>query len=119
MADLEGLGNLLIEGIAAHAGGKAVFGFFDHSTVFEMRIEQLMPPSLVRWQCTGGSSPDWVGTTQEFILETDGDEVLLKFCHGDWERDGDHCYACTIPWGHMLVWLKDYAERDVKNPYPT
>jgi hypothetical protein len=26
----------------AHAGGKVVFGFFDHSTVFEMRIEQLI-----------------------------------------------------------------------------
>ena len=58
----------------ASAGGRAVFGFFDRSTVFEMRIEQLTPPSLVRWQCTGGSSPDWVGTTQEFILEPDGDE---------------------------------------------
>ena len=32
----------------ACAGGKAVFGFFDHSTVFEMRIQQLTPSSLVR-----------------------------------------------------------------------
>ena len=133
----------------AHAGGKAVFCFFDHSTVFQMRIEQLMlngsqsgtnsPPSvlrtpsppagekegmrgrsLVRWQCDGGSSPDWVGTTQEFILESrDGgnDEVLLKFCHGGWERGGDHCYHCNTTWGHLLVCLKDYAERGVKNPY--
>ena len=103
-----------------HAGGKAVFGFFDHSTFFQMRIEQLTPPALVRWQCDGGSSPDWVGTTLEFILESrDGgnDEVLLKFCHGGWIRGGDHCYHCNTTWGHLLVSLKDYAERGVKNPY--
>ena len=108
--------------VDASTGGKAVFGFFDHSTVFEMRIEQLTPPSLVRWKCTGGSAPDWVGTTQEFILESrpgGNGEVLLKFCHGGWERGGDHCYFCNTTWGHLLVSLKDYAERGVKNPYFT
>ena len=58
----------------ALAGGKAVFGFFDHSTVFQMRIEQLTPPALVRWQCDGGSSSTWVGTTQEFSLEPQDSE---------------------------------------------
>ena len=101
----------------ASAGGRAVFGFFDHSTEFQMRIEQLTPPALVRWQCTGGSAPDWVGMTQEFILEPQDEEVLLKFCHDGWERGGDHCYFCNTTWGHLLVCLKDYAERGVKNPY--
>lgn len=32
----------------------AVFSFFELTTVFQMRIEQLTPPSLVRWKCTGG-----------------------------------------------------------------
>jgi uncharacterized protein YndB with AHSA1/START domain len=102
----------------ASAGGKAAFGFFGHSTEFQMRIEQLTPSALVRWQCTGGSSPDWVGTWQEFILEPQDDgEVLLKFCHGGWERGGDHCHFCNTTWGHLLVCLKDYAERGMKNPY--
>jgi hypothetical protein len=73
----------------AHAGGKAVFGFMDHST------------------------------TQEFRLEPKPDEVLLKFCHGGWERGGDHCYYCNTTWGHLLVNLKNCAERGVKNPYFT
>ena len=30
------------------AGGTAVFSFFELTTVFRMRIEQLTPPSLVR-----------------------------------------------------------------------
>lgn len=103
-----------------HAGGKAVFGFENHSIVFQMRIEQLTPPSLVRWKCEDNNSPDWIGTTQEFHLEpqTDG-EVLVKFCHGGWKSGGDHCYFCNTTWGHLLVNLKTYAERDVKNPYFT
>jgi uncharacterized protein YndB with AHSA1/START domain len=103
-----------------NAGGMAVFSFFELTTVFQMRISAIEPFSLVRWNCVGGSSPDWVGTTQEFILDPRPDgEVLLKFCHGGWERGGDHCYFCNTTWGHLLVSLKDYAERGVKNPYFT
>jgi uncharacterized protein YndB with AHSA1/START domain len=104
----------------AHVGGKAVFGFEKHSIVFQMRIEQLAPHSLVRWKCEDSNSPDWIGTTQEFHLELQDDgEVLLKFCHGGWERGGDHCFYCNTTWGHLLVTLKQSAERDVKNPYFT
>lgn len=104
-----------------HAGGKAVFGFFDHSTVFQMRIEQLTPPSLVRWTCVENTtSPDWIGTTQEFVIEPQADgEVLLKFCHCGWKYGGNHCYYCNTTWGHLLVCLKQYAERGMKNPYFT
>jgi len=41
----------------------------------------------------------------------------LKFRHGGWERGGDHRHFCNTTWGHLLVSLKDYAGRGVKNPY--
>ena len=104
----------------SHAGGKAVFGFEKHSIVFQMRIEKLAPHSLVRWKCEESNSPDWINTTQEFILEPDPDgTVLLKFCHGGWHSGGDHCYYCNTTWGHLLVCLKQYAEHGTKNPYFT
>jgi len=104
----------------AHAGGKAVFSFENHSIVFEMQIEKLTLPSLVLWRCEGGKSPDWIGTTQEFRLEPQPDgETLLKFCHGGWTSGGDHCYYCNTTWGHLLVCLKEYAEKGQKNPYFT
>ena len=100
-------------------GGGAVFGFFNHSTVFHMQIEALTPPTLVRWVCVENTtSPDWIGTTQEFRLEPQaGGEVLLKFCHGGWKFGGDHCYYCNTTWGHLLVCLKQYTERGVNDPY--
>ena len=104
----------------SNVGGKAVFGFEKHSIVFEMRIEELRPPTLVRWRCEGSNSPDWIGTTQEFVIEPQSDEeVLLKFRHGRWKSGGDHCYYCNTTWGHLLVNLKVYAERGVKNAYFT
>src|SRR5258706_3337825 len=51
--------------IGARVGDAAVFGFFDHSTGFEIRIEQLTPPSLAPWQCTGASATDPAGKTPE------------------------------------------------------
>jgi hypothetical protein len=60
-----------------------------------------------------------IGTAQEFILQPDGDEVLLKFYDRGWERGGGHCYFCNVTWGRMLVCRKDYAKHGVKNPYFT
>jgi len=102
------------------ADGKAVFGFENHSIVFQMRIEQLTPPSIVRWKCEENTAPDWIDTTQEFQLEPQtAAEVLLKFRHDGWKSGGDHCYYCNTTWGHVLVNLKNYADRSVKNPYFT
>jgi len=103
-----------------YAGGAARFGFFQHSTVFTMCIEKLTPPSFVLWKCIESTSPEWIGTTQEFRLEQQsGGEVLLKFSHTGWEAGCEHCYFCNTTWGHLLVCLKQYAEKGIKNPYFT
>jgi hypothetical protein len=83
-----------------------------------MSIERLVPPSQVFWKCEGGSSPDWIGTTQEFQLEPQADRtVLVKFRHSGWKSGGDHCYYCNTTWGHLLVTLKKYAETGFSDPY--
>ena len=99
-------------------GGKAVFGFDNHSVFFQMRIAQLQRPSRVRWRCEGGNSKEWIGTTQEFVLEPPADgEVLLRFRHAGWKSGSEHCYLCNTTWGHLLVMLKNFAEQGVKKPY--
>ena len=116
----EGIRNWWTTDVAmdTHTGGRAVFGFAGHNITFEMKIQLLEPPALVLWHCVGGNSPDWIGTTQEFRLEPQSNgEVLLKFCHAGWRPDSESCYLCNTTWGHLLVNLKDYAERGVSNPY--
>ena len=106
--------------MGARVGDKAVFGFDKHSVTFEMRIEELTPSSVVRWRCEGGTSPEWIGTTQEFRLEPQADgEVLLKFRHTGWKSGEGYCYLCNTTWGHLMVTLKNYVERGEKKPYFT
>ena len=106
--------------MGSRVGGSAVFGFEGRSVVFEMRIEELSRPSRIRWKCVSGTSPDWVGTTQEFQLEPRKDgEVLLKFCHGGWKPGSDYCHFCNTTWGHLLVALKNFVEKGRENPYFT
>jgi uncharacterized protein YndB with AHSA1/START domain len=101
-------------------GGKAVFGFENHSVFFQMRIEELKPDSVVRWVCDGGNSAEWAGTTQEFLLEPQADgDVLLKFSHNGWKPGSTYCYLCNTTWGHLMVMLKNYAEEGVNQPYFT
>lgn len=38
---------------------------------------------------------------------------------GGWERGDGHCHFRNTTWVDMLVCLKDYAGRDVKNAYFT
>ena len=83
----------------ANEGGRAVFGFENRSVIFQMRIKQMAASSIVRWECEESTSPDRIGTTQEFRLELQSDgEVLVKFCHGGWKSGGDHCYYCNTTW---------------------
>ena len=101
-------------------GGKAVFGFDRHAVWFQMRIEKMRRPSLVRWKCDGSSSEEWVGTTLEFVLEPPAEsEMVLRFCHAGWRKGSGSCYFCNTTWGHLLVLLKTYAERGVRRPYFT
>jgi len=61
--------------MGARIGDAAVFGF-DHSTVFEMRIEQLTPPT----SCVGSApaAPRPIGSARRrFALEPQADGEVL------------------------------------------
>lgn len=100
--------------------GHAVFGFDGQTKILKMRIEQLEPGALVQWKCVEGTPKQWVGTTQEFriVPQADG-STLLKLCHGCWKDAEEFSYACNTQWGHLLMNLKQYAEKGVKQPYFT
>jgi len=107
--------------MSSRVGASAVFTFEHHSVVFEMRIEELTRPSRVRWECVGGTSPEWIGPTQEFQLEPQQDgETLLKFRLGGWKPGSDNYhYLCNTTWGHLPVTLTKFAETGEEDPYFT
>jgi len=97
-------------------GSQAVFGFFNRSTVFRMRIDELTPPKRVKWSCEG-EIDEWIDTELQFDLNLQEEGgTLVCFRHGGW-RTTDGIYAqCNTTWGTLMFRLKDYAEG--KNPGP-
>ena len=102
-------------------GGRAVFGFGDHSTFFEMAIERLDPYKTVHWACTGGNAEEWIGTSQIFEINQPDDAgmVDLRFSHTGWKSNKGYIYLCNTTWGYLMVNLKLCIEEGISQPYFT
>jgi uncharacterized protein YndB with AHSA1/START domain len=91
-------------------GSVATFGFYDRSTVFRMRVDELVQGRLVHWTCLGDVD-EWVGTELLFeIGETEGGGALLKFSHTGWSSETDLYRQCNTTWGALMYRLRDYCE---------
>lgn len=96
-------------------GSAALFGFGDRSTVFVMRIEELIEAELVRWTCTGRTD-EWEGTELTWELLGDDNATDVVFTHGNWDATGDVYRICNTTWGALLYRLKAYAETGDPDP---
>jgi uncharacterized protein YndB with AHSA1/START domain len=97
-------------------GSVAVFGFGNRATVFRMRIEELIPGKRVAWICLGDNE-EWQGTRLALDLTPTADGgTNLRFGHREW-RSVDGGYAtCNTTWGHLMHYLKAYAEGNASTP---
>jgi uncharacterized protein YndB with AHSA1/START domain len=104
----------------------------------EMKVIELKPNELVKWDCISGAS-EWTGTTISFKLlfgdkeailnlhpemkgqieQQRNDKVtLLIFHHDDW-RDYTLMFAeCSYTWGQFLRSLKLFCETGKGRPWP-
>jgi len=100
--------------MTAAQGSVATFGFYDRSTVFRMRVDELVKDKLVRWTCLGDSE-EWVGTSLLFELGKDeGGGTALRFSHTGWRSVTGFFRQCNTTWGALMYRLRDYCEG--KNP---
>lgn len=100
------------------AGGTALFGFGDRSTVFEMDVDELVEDERVRWTCMGRSE-EWEGTELRWDLVADdgGTETAVRFTHADWQSTDGAFRTCNSTWGALMHRLKDYAESGKPDPF--
>ena len=101
-------------------GSVLVFGFYNHTVVFRMHIDELVPNKVIRWTCIGDIA-EWKGTRLLWELEqknnTDNQMTTLSFSHTGWNSvEGDY-RMCNTTWGHLMILLKDYAEKGIVAPY--
>ena len=104
----------------------------------EMKITELKPYELVKWNCIKGAD-EWIGTNISFRLLT-GDKgnllnshpeiqgqieqqkndnsTLLIFHHDDWKEYTPMYAECNYTWGQFLRSLKLLCETGKGRPWP-
>jgi uncharacterized protein YndB with AHSA1/START domain/predicted SnoaL-like aldol condensation-catalyzing enzyme len=98
------------------AGSVAEFGFSNRRTVIRMRVEEIVPASLVAWRCLGGIE-EWSQTSLRFELKRDGNETILVFRHQEWMSSDGVLPLCSFDWARYLMSLRSLVETGHGNPH--
>jgi len=105
----------------------------------EMKIIELKPSELVKWNCIAGVD-EWIGTSLSFKLESVDNRTLLNshpeiggqlqqqrdfdkgtvliFHHDDWKAYTPMFAECSYTWGQFLRSLKLLCETGKGRPWP-
>ncbi len=81
-------------------GGIIDFGF-GNQVVTKMKVVELIPNELVKWECVGGFD-DWVGTTVSFRLDENDGKTRIRFSHDNWKEDNDFYAGCSFSWERYM-----------------
>lgn len=104
---------------ADKVGAVAEFGFFNHSMIFRMRVDELAPAARARWTCVGGPD-EWMGTQVLFeISPAASGATHLRFTHSGWRAEDGMYPSATSTWAQIMPHLKAYLEGKPGGPYFT
>jgi uncharacterized protein YndB with AHSA1/START domain len=98
------------------AGSVVELGFYGRSTIFRMRVDELVPAKTVRWTCTGDEA-EWAGTHLTWELRETDVGTELRLVHGGWVATDGWFANCNTTWGELLYRLKDWAEGEEPGPH--
>jgi uncharacterized protein YndB with AHSA1/START domain len=101
-------------------GGTLKFSFSANDVEiggFEMKVLELHPAELVRWQVVDGPA-EWIGTTISFELRQEGDHCIVLFRHQGWKEPVEFMHHCSTKWAIFLMSLKSLLETGKGQPNP-
>jgi len=75
----------------------------------KMKVTELKPNELVRWECIDGPQ-DWIGTTISFQLDENDKKTRVRFEHAGWKEANDFFGACSFSWGRYLESLRQLCQ---------
>jgi uncharacterized protein YndB with AHSA1/START domain len=97
-------------------GGRLAFGFGGPEPAAVFAIEELTPPTRVRWRCVAGMA-EWLGSTVTYDLhEADGETVVL-FTHS-WLEASEVLHHCSTKWATFLLGMRAGLEGGTPTPWP-
>ncbi|MGW4000042.1 SRPBCC family protein [Amycolatopsis sp. NPDC004772] len=96
-------------------GGVIAFRFIPGG--FDMKVLELDPGRLVRWEVVDGP-PEWLGTTIRWELEKRDDYTIVLFKHEGWREAVEFMHHCSTKWAIYLMSLKQLVETGEGAPAP-
>jgi uncharacterized protein YndB with AHSA1/START domain len=96
-------------------GGVITFRFIPGG--FDMKVLELEPGRLVRWEVSDGP-PEWIGTTIRWDLEQRDDYTIVLFKQEGWREAGEFMHHCSTKWASYLLSLKQLVETGEGAPSP-
>ncbi len=91
------------------------FGGNGPAAVFQ--LEQLEPEKRAVWRTLDGPK-EWLDSTVEFDLRSEGAESVVLFTHAGWSEPVEFMHHCSTRWGYFIYSLKHALESGKGNPWP-
>ena len=98
-------------------GGVLRFHFPVAGGGFDMKVLDVEPGKLVRWEVVDGPE-EWIGTHVSFELSKADEYTIVLFRHEGWKEPVEFMYHCSTKWGSYLLSLKKYVETGTGDPAP-
>ncbi len=114
LTTLDGLSGWWIE---KTSGNPALGGVIENPIGLDMKVTELDPGRLVRWEATGGPA-EWDGTSIRFELRQHGDWTTVLFKQEGWHEPTELMHHSSTKWATFLISLKQLVETGAGTPHP-
>ncbi|UOX91578.1 SRPBCC domain-containing protein [Amycolatopsis sp. FBCC-B4732] len=117
LTTIDGLAGWWTEKTEGETGVGDVIAFRFIPGGFDMKVIELDPARLVRWEVVDGP-PEWIGTTIRWDLEQRDDYTIVLFKHEGWREAVEFMHHCSTKWAIYLMSLKQLVETGEGAPAP-
>lgn len=117
LTTIDGLAGWWTETTIGDAGAGGTIAFRFPPGGFDMLVLDSTPGERVSWQVADGPD-EWVGTTIEWQLRSDGDWTIVLFAHAGWAEPVEFMHHCSTKWATYLMSLKSLLESGTGAPSP-
>ncbi|WP_433290886.1 SRPBCC family protein [Actinoplanes sp. CA-030573] len=117
LTTLDGLSGWWTEKTSGSVAPGGVIEFRFRPGGFDMKVVELEPGRLVRWEVVDGPE-EWIGTFVRWELRREGEWTIVLFRHEGWREPVEFMYHCSTKWATYLMSLKELVETGAGSPDP-
>ncbi len=110
LSTIDGLSNWWTKQTTGESKTGSIIEFkFDSMGHHIMKVLELKPNELVKWECLG-TTPDWIGTILTFQLDDHDGKTRVRFSHDRWKEANDSYANCSFSWALFMVSLRNLCQ---------